>query len=533
MKRRLKQTMAVMAVLAAATFGLAGAAGAVTYLNAGSCGAVLNTPGETYELTANMTCSTAHGLIVAAPNITIDGKGFTINGGSVNSRNCQVKVYAEEDPDRMWCEGHPCRVGANDDVLDSGVVNANTATVGSCNPSAPVGQGGCDGLTVKNLKITNFCDGIWISGDCSTGSPSGRQGYDANAEYRLRGLVIEGNMIYNNGKANAANVFTPAAGGDGGDWTYRYYNDGIFTAQIGLDEANSGSWKYKECVMGGKEIQGLHCPDGIVPASGDCTAACVNLPADRNFIWHNKIYAQKVVSSISCAGGNGINLQGGIEFVENNLWAGANEIEKNVLKNNAGSGISFTHASIYNRIHGNLVVGNHLGGITNGCAWNSHNYVYYNTVQGNFGVGIGVDAPQKVKNNIVTDTQALDNAQYANLGYNLNGQGILAIDACDTTYTPALCGSGEGSELVGNTVAGNVVDIADSSGATGSENMCMTTTGYADTTPAGFGGVNCQYASGARLNCLADINHDLAVNVKDFQAVQGQWGQSTSCYGLW
>ena len=472
--------------------------------------------------------------------VTINGAGFTLDGGGTDGRHCEVNVGPEELEDRLWCIGHPCRqadVMPNDDdpatfdgVLDSGIVNANTVSPGnSCNPRAPIGQGGCDNLWVKNLEITGFCDGIWISGDCEP------------RERRLTGLLIEGNFIHDNGKDGCGN-YTPCSEGDGGDWEYRYYNDAIFTAQIGMDENNNpDGWPCPECMK-----DKLEFPDLVQDGEN-----CVCQSEDRNIIRHNKLYNQSGCTCVSCPGGNGINLQGGLE-IEAVLWSGCNEIEKNVCENNSASGIHYTHATTYNRIHGNYLAGNGLGGIANGCGWCSGSYIYDNVAKENYGLGIGVSAMAKIKNNITIDTMAILNPEYAELGYGpLPGHGIMTVAPCHPlAAADGICASGEGSELVGNTSVGNdgkdIVDMFDDGSkahvakAWGYENMCQTTSGvwyYGGDTPPGPNGL-CQYDGGARLHCTGDMSHDCLVGFPDAAILNGQWmwgnpGHTECCPSPW
>ncbi|MBL0714216.1 MAG: right-handed parallel beta-helix repeat-containing protein [Desulfosarcina sp.] len=520
-------------------------------ITANDCGCVAD-QSITYTLSGHMICdgqpgngaNTRHGIIIATTGVTIDGAGYELSGGSVANRNCEVLVAPEGHTMRMWCVGHPCRQAADGGVLDSGIVNANVLDIdysiagdqskSSCNALAPMGQGGCDDLTVKNLTITGWCDGIWVSGDCDTGeTPSGgnpgRSGYTDHAEYRLTEIVIEGNCIKANGN-DECGAYTPCPDGDGGDWAHRCYNDAIFTAQIGLDNSNTPGFIGTSGAPGlGREymIGDLEFPD-LYRDGGKQND-------DRNFIWHNKIYGQKGCTCVSCAGGNGVNLQGGLE-IDDVIWCGGNEIEKNVIKNCSTSGIHYTHATTYNRIHGNYLLGNGLGGIANGCVWCSGSYIYDNVAEGNYGLGIGVAAMAKIKNNIVTDTQPVKNAEFTELGYgSLPGDGILTTTVCDPLAVAAgICTANEGSELLGNTTVGNAnLDIFDFSGpaasAYGDENMCQNTSGnYADANPA-TPTSNCRYAGGARLNCRGDINHDCLVNITDYTILNNQWQNSDCC----
>ena len=374
-----------------------------------TCGQVVT---ESCALNADMDCSGfRHGLIIGAAGITIDGAGFKIEGGGTDGRNCAVNVAPEEDNDRLWCVGHPCRTAdvtpADSDpatfngCLDSGVINAVT-TLGGGVTGAQMCEGGFDNVTVENLEITGFCDGIFMSGDCECAvvangrtacavSPAG------TSEYRLTGIVIEGNYIHDNGNSDCGD-YQEAVNGDGGDWERRFYNDAIFLAQVGINGDNQGNPPACEEYM----IGDVEYPDLITGGNA--------LPADRNRVIMNTIHEQHGCACVSCPGGSGININGGLEEFdeEDNFtgtWAGCDEIIKNRVRGCDVSGIMYHHAIMYTRIHGNDVTRNLFCGISNGCGWCDGQYVYDNVAKRNFGTGIAVNAATKIKNNICTHTR--------------------------------------------------------------------------------------------------------------------------------
>jgi hypothetical protein len=296
-------------------------------------------------------------------------------------------------------------------------------------------------------------------------------------------------------------------------------------------------------VLDGVEYPELYCPTAGLDANGYCTVACQAQDSTRNIFRHNKIYGQKGCAAVSCPGGNGINIQGGLEVPTATaaiLWGGANEISHNVLKACAGSGIHFTHATTHNRINGNYLMGNGLGGIANGCGWDAGNYIFDNTLHGNYGAGIALNAAAKIKRNIVEDSRPVSefNSEYQKLGYGtLPGHGIMTISGCSGEADDGgICAEYSGSELMDNTSVGNAgKDIVDPSGvAYGDRNLAQTTSGqapYADTT-LGPNGIF-TYTGGAKLNCRADINHDCQVGAADNLILGTEWNYGTEeCCGF-
>ena len=399
-----------------------------------------------------------------------------------------------------------------------------------CIVGAPACQGGCDHLTVKNLEINNWCDGIFVSGQCYDKWPDNTGIDPVPTEVRITGLLIEGNKIQNCGQAGCG-TYTPAAGGDGGDWDLRFYNDAIFTAQVGVDSSNCSQWAQFGDGLPAETSEPYWCSrfdwwkvrcDGCTcepQAQGcdecDCYFSLHKLHkpwnvenVELNRIIHNEIYDQKGCGCIACPGGMGINLQGGLE-VDPVFWSGANVIAKNQIKNCAMSGICYHHATRHNRIHDNLLVQNQYGGITNGCAWCNENYIWSNKAEHNSGMGIGVASKATIANNYCVETHPVTDPNLLLLGWPSAGHGIV------------IGGDAGGSEVVDNVVCTNMsADILDASGgAVGEENQCDDSAGF---TPG------CQYTNCDSFYslCFADTDLNGFVNMADFNILNGEWGNT-------
>lgn len=496
------------------------------------CGdTVVGSTGYIYHLTNSLICSTQHGLIIGSPDIGIDGKDLRTgvlhkidgSGTPIANRNCEVLTADEGVPERQWCVDHPCRhalVGGG--ALDSGILNAlPLAPVPDtplytyyCNRSAPAGQGGCDGILIRNVEITGWCDGIWVSGDCSTGAGHTRlpaADYGNDDEYRLTGLIIEGNYIHDNGNPDCGD-YTPNTNpddpDDGGDWENNYYNDAIFTAQIGLDSKNSTVWQVANGIPAYCDERTFFDPRLCDPSSDPITQHYCYFwdgvtDVNMNKIVGNKIVNQKGCGCVSCAGGMGINLQGGLE-IEAVLWSGANQVGDNVVENCAMSGITHSHATRHNRIHANICTGNGYGGITGGCGWNHDNYIFDNCVPDNYGMGIGVASESIIANNRAVRTREVTNSELLEL---------LWVNPGDR-YGILIGGDAYDSLVVGNTACGNDIDISPVYEA--NDNMCDTLVS------------NCEYSCWDNplfeINlCKGDLDGDCKVNTLDLNILYGQW----------
>jgi len=127
-KRFLVAAIAMVFLIAAI-----GSVSAVTVIN--SCNFNANTEGEYYVLGSNLTCSgSEHGIIIKANNVVIDG-------------------YNETDGEYYWIDGDVAScAGTNrwSGIYDwaAGVLEQNIVNV-----------------TIKNLEIKNFCNGIYTRSD--------------------------------------------------------------------------------------------------------------------------------------------------------------------------------------------------------------------------------------------------------------------------------------------------------------------------------------------------------------------------------
>jgi len=182
---------------------------------------------------------------------------------------------------------------------------------------------------------------------------------------------------------------------------------------------------------------------------------------------------------------------------------------------------------MYNRIHGNVLTSNQLGGITDPCGWCNDTYIYDNVAEMNYGAAIAVNATAKIKNNICVETHAVPAQSplraIEDFSAAMGGKGILCMEP--------------GSELVGNTVCCNQAkDIHVLAAADGDQNKCRTALGYTDDTTGPLlpdGSVNpCRYncCKPFFTRCLADLNFDWAVNNFDFDIFGSQWGSQTCGY---
>ena len=525
------------------------------------CGATIPA-GHSCTFNADLVCAApGHGLLIGGPGVTIDGAGYKLDGQGVAGRNCEVAQMTPGDPDQGWCLDHPCRCASNnpggplptacDGCIDSGILNvlpANAAPGGNC-------QGGSNHVTVKSLVITGWCDGIFMSGTCGNNPPT--------TEVRLTGIVIEGNIIHDCG-AGCGNYTQVACPNDGeeGYWDYPNYNDAIYLAQVGLDETNCDAWGPTEipqvgqvglpaetdytnwCAQFNFWIKRCPAPCQCKPTSNPNCAFCTcwervqkrALEEERgcfmNVVRDNIIYDQKGCAKISCPGGNGINLNGGIELFDDDdvfigRWCGGNDIANNVIKHSAMSGIMYTHATKHNRIHGNKLVGNLFGGITDPCGWCDDNYIFDNQAVGNYGMGIAIAAKATIANNYCLDNMAVTDPNLQLLCYPFQGFGIYS--------------EGSGSEIVGNICCGNAAaDIMDGGAAVGDQNMCKRTNAFCDdddptnaiaceTAFAGAAGPGgCRYVCDSRLNCKSDINHDCTVDSNDQAQFNSDWFWQTT-----
>jgi parallel beta-helix repeat protein len=110
-----------------------------------ACG---DTVTESCRFNCNLSCQSGHGLVIGADNIVIDGNGHTLDGITPGG-----------------CSGFG--------IQRSGIFNQ-----------------GYDGVTIKDLEITNFCNGIYLRGDEITGDVVNNNTID-NCEIHHNGNDLE------------------------------------------------------------------------------------------------------------------------------------------------------------------------------------------------------------------------------------------------------------------------------------------------------------------------------------------------------
>jgi parallel beta-helix repeat protein len=110
-----------------------------------ACG---DTVTESCVFNCNLSYQSGHGLVIGADNIVIDGNGYTLDGITPGG-----------------CSGFG--------IQRSGIFNQ-----------------GYDGVTIKNLEITNFCNGIYLRGDEITGDVVNNNTID-NCETHHNGNDLE------------------------------------------------------------------------------------------------------------------------------------------------------------------------------------------------------------------------------------------------------------------------------------------------------------------------------------------------------
>jgi parallel beta-helix repeat protein len=110
-----------------------------------ACG---DTVTESCRFNCNLSCQSGHGLVIGADNIVIDGNGYTLDGITPGG-----------------CSGFG--------IQRSGIFNQ-----------------GYDDVTIKDLEITNFCNGIYLRGDEITGDVVNNNTID-NCEIHHNGNDLE------------------------------------------------------------------------------------------------------------------------------------------------------------------------------------------------------------------------------------------------------------------------------------------------------------------------------------------------------
>lgn len=448
----------------------------------------------TFIAPLNCTGVAGHGLIVGAAGIIIDGAGFALIGGGVAGRDCNCANF-----NGSGCDEHPCR-----DSVDSGIFNA----VDPDGAGAGVCTTGHNNVTVRNLEITGWCDGIFMSGTCSVPGDLGPPYVPPIPGVWLQDILIEDNEIHHNG-----------------EYCTDCFNDGIFLANVGRPDPTPPGYNNDWCGGNYNEV----------------------------LVQGNTIYEQDGHACEECAGGSGINYNGGIEDPLNPNhgadqidFAGCGTLTNNVIHRCAFSGIMITHATRYNQITHNDCSHNGFGGIAVPCDYSDGSYYDSNMTKQNKGPGIGVNCGGDITNNCSclneTKEDVGDNVDFIFTGYGiwasagkdyLNQAGINIDDnkACQNN-------GGEIDPVTYNQVTFHV-DIGYDDTANypynGDGNQCYKTDCAAVDTNAYSGAVGvggCQYRCGKRTSlCFADLDENCVVNMVDLTALNTQWNflHATCC----
>jgi hypothetical protein len=479
-----------MAVLMAATFGLAGTAGALTTLSSADCGAVLGVAPYTdtdYVLGGNMSCTTTHGLIIGTTGITIDGAGYFISG-NLAGYDCRVTDVecVEGAPEHP----QPCR-----SELPSGVFNAVAAgKTGSGCFGTVAGQGGCDDVVVKNLEIKGFCNGIFMSGNCAVGGANPLSDDDL-----LTGIQVIGNYVHDNGKSDSASCDGTIATGDGDCATYTENlcaNDGIFLTMTGQNVGAQGLTAALNYSCTDAEMRGT-----------------VNVQG--NVVMNQKGYARETGPA-----GNGINVLGGIEEnTGDTYYSACGLIASNISQNNEVSGIMVTTATNL-LIKANKIKRNAYGGITIPCDFNPGNVITDNYIDGNGGPGIGAMCWQVITENIVQNAQVYSGPD---LGFSTAANGIYVEESGQDPYP---LGTAAGAAIVVGNKVSNSTD-ADIEAATAASIDCSA---YGVNNAGNFANdlgaavpAACK-ASSSWTTYQEDVDDNGAVDGADVAAVFSKWG---------
>ena len=492
MLKLLRKSVAISAVAVVATLLLAGPSMAID-LDTSDCGTVLSVADGDYELVADMNCSTTHGLIIGASGITIDGKGHSITG-TLSGYDC--KVGDVECVDGTPEHPQPCR-----DELSSGIYNAYADGVtGSGCQGTTAGQGGCDDVTVMDLEITGFCDGIFMSGSCRAGS-----GNPPDASDWLQGCKVLGNYIHDNGKSDASCVTDMVGCGN----VNLCANDGIFMAMTGVPVGSPGL---------------------TAALAYDCSYAEMRdtLNVSANLVMGQKGYARETGPA-----GNGINVLGGMEENTGSTYYGAcGQITNNSIYSNEVSGIMVTTATNL-LIKGNNIKNNGYGGITIPCDFNPGNRIEANYMDSNEGPGIGVVCWQEIVNNTVLNAK---NYSGDDLGFSSAAAGIYCESSGQDIYA---AGDATGPSIVvdnyvANSASGNDIavggdDVTIAISCAAFENSAggnwVNTLGSDvpnGTTPPGV--PSCK-ASGPWASVPGDVDLSGLVDQADLAEVYQYWGQ--------
>ena len=282
-----------------------------------------DTVGFSCTFNGSMDCpSGTHGLVVETSNIIIDGAGYTISGGVVLN-DCGACAEGGQI-------GNHCRCGVALDLFNN------------------------ENITIKNLEVKNFCNGIAVKGPASE-------------------ITIENCSVHDNGISTAANVGQT----HGITVDNKVCNSTITECEI----YNNTGEDTEACGLGGAGIKffGLCSYNNIT-----------NNTIHNNHMSgiYSKMKCEHCNVTYNIVRENGYSVEeygGGIRLMckLTNYWI----VENNEVLNNTGPGIFV--GGVHNIIKYNLVNNNSDNGIDIGRSDGSdYNELYYNTICNNGGADI-------------------------------------------------------------------------------------------------------------------------------------------------
>lgn len=314
---------------------LAAGAGAGT-VSAKDCGGgIVCECGDTvvgdWTLTKDMVCPEGHGLIIGADDIVIDGNGYALDGVAQ---------------------------GTCDDfgIQSTGIYNK-----------------AYDGITIRNLEIRNFCNGIYLRYDDETGD-------------KVERITIENCEIHHNGADT---------GDDNG--VHGIKAIGVFESTIRNNKVHDNKGKGDSCESGGNGIfvmgiSGYGAWDNLIIGNEIYNNAkggfFTKMMCRDTTVSHNEVY------------GNG---QGGI--ILRCKKSEAHTIEENNMYENYGSGIWVGGPD--NIVRANTVTGNRDGGPFSGLGGGETEFGGVKDTVG--GRGWGIKICREAHNTEVTENTVCGN----------------------------------------------------------------------------------------------------------------------------
>ena len=377
---------------------------------------------------AGETGAVTHGLRIGADEITVDGDGYILTGAGCVPDVC----YCEESTDPSpYCH--------------SGIVNT-----------------GYNNVTIKNITITNFCQGISMKKESAGGS--------------IENCTVERSTIRHNGYIapgpNWDDERNPCA-----IFLYNVDNSTVTNCTI----YNQSGQNTDACWAGGHGVRFHQRADHNTVTNNtihDCEGAGVyaKMQSKYEHVAYNHIYH----NGFDKGGYEFYFVSGGIKgaCIHSSNWT----IENNTIENNTGPGIF-------------------MGGEYNTIRYNTIKNSTSNTPDDNWGHGIGVDLHRGGRGNTVSFNNITGHEEY--------GIYVQYQDLYTEIHNNTVCLNGDADIYVRDRNSGY------SGTTTGDNNTCDTTYNYDD-----------EGTSGCTYHCPASVGPDLIISDLTVKWVTGQEGMN-------